>query len=285
MRLIDQLHAQGLSNRDARHALSHGKITLNGVPTADAARDISGYTLGYNPAGRRVIVGRDPVILWHDQHLAVIYKPAGVLAVDAPGRRKETNIVGWASKIFGAAHPVHRLDEETSGLMLVALSEQGQFRLKADLERHAITRRYLAICRHPFPAEPQTFASNLVRNRGDGKRGSRAGDPAGKHAITHVRLVESLSRDASLVEAQLETGRTHQVRIHLSEAGFPILGDWLYGSQATDRASRRLALHAWLLAFEHPFDATPMQFQAPLADDLEQLRRRLNQPRQERWRH
>jgi 23S rRNA pseudouridine1911/1915/1917 synthase len=284
LRLIDHLHAQGLSNRDARHALAQGKITLNGLPTADPSRDVSGFCVAYSPSARRVIVGRDPVILWHDAALAVLHKPAGMLAVDAPGRRKEVNVVGWAAQVLGGAYPVHRLDEETSGLMLVALTREAQHQLKDALERHAVARRYMALVRHVFAAQPQTYDSVLVRNRGDGKRGTGAPEQAGKRAITHVRLLAPLARDASLVEAQLETGRTHQVRIHLAEAGYPILGDWLYASQATARASRRLALHAWFLGFAHPLTGEAMQFEAPLADDLERLRRTLAQPRLTRWR-
>lgn len=285
LRLIDHLYAQGLSKRQARHALAAGKITLDGVPTADAVRDVSGHAVAYRPASRRVVVGRDPVVLWHDAEVAVVHKPAGMLAVDAPGRRKETNIVGWTRRIFGAAWPVHRLDEATSGLMLVALTSEVQLHLKDALARHAVTRRYLALVRHVFDAGAQTFDSILVRNRGDGKRGTRPGDRSGKRAITHVRLLQPLARDASLVEAQLATGRTHQVRIHLAEAGFPILGDTLYAAQATARASRRLALHAWFLAFAHPRTGAMLQFAAPLADDLERLRRALSVPHVARWRH
>jgi 23S rRNA pseudouridine1911/1915/1917 synthase len=275
LRLIDHLHAQGLSNRTARHALEHGKITLDGMPTADASRDVTGYTVRYQPSAPRISVGRDPTVVWYDSELAVVNKPAHMLAVDAPGRRRETNIVGWAAQLWGAAYPVHRLDEQTSGLMLVARTRRAQLYLKDDLQRHAVLRRYLAIVRHIFGAQPQHYDSVFVRNRGDGRRGSGDAEAAGKRAITKVRLVQALERDASVVEAQLQTGRTHQVRIHLAEAGFPILGDWLYAPQGTARSSARLALHAWHLAFVHPATGESMQFRAPLPDDLERLRRKL----------
>jgi 23S rRNA-/tRNA-specific pseudouridylate synthase len=141
-----------------------------------------------------------------------------------------------------------------------------------------------------------TMRSMLVRDRGDGKRGSRDNHEAGaddddgdfdgradaaqgKLAVTHLSLREVLVRDASLVEARLETGRTHQVRIHLAEAGFPVLGDPLYAGPGVRRSSPRLALHAFFLSFVHPITGETHTFDVPLADDLERLRRDLAEPR------
>lgn len=280
VRLISYLKEQGLSNRDAQRALEHGKIFLGDIPTADGGRDIEPGQVVVRLDAPRLIVGRDPVVVWSDAELAVVYKPAGVLAVAAAGRKRDGNIVSMMAKRFGQAHPVHRLDEETSGLMLVALTPRAQERLKNALEHRWIERRYLAIVRNHFPDDGiHTFDTIMVRNRGDGKRGSEP-DPErqreGKRAVTHIRLCQVLPRHASLVEARLESGRTHQVRIHLAEAGYPVLGDGLYGGLGVARASRRLALHAWHLAFEHPESGAPLSFVAPLADDLETLRRRLS---------
>ena len=289
MRLIDCLKDQGLSNRDIERALTHGKVFLGDVPTADASRDVLPEQVSIRPNAPRVIIGRDPCVVYCDASLAVVSKPSGVLSVAAAGRRRESNIVSMMARRFGAAHPVHRLDAGTSGLMLVALTYEAQARLKDALFHHTIERRYLALVRHHFPSEMQTFESDFVRNRGDGKRGTRQPHPddvyddednvpsgaPSKHAVTQVRLCQTLQRDASLIEARLHTGRTHQVRIHLAEAGFPILGDDLYGNAGIARSSRRLALHAWFLAFKHPITGDSHEFIAPLADDLESLRRRL----------
>jgi len=116
-----------------------------------------------------------------------------------------------------------------------------------------------------------------VRNRGDGLRGSSKDEDedGALEAVTHLRLREHLGKNASLVEARLETGRTHQVRIHLSEKRFPILGDDLYAPPSAMRASPRLALHAFKLGFKHPVTGKELTFEVPLADDLEVLRRRL----------
>ncbi|HET6344801.1 MAG TPA: RluA family pseudouridine synthase [Myxococcota bacterium] len=287
-RLIDHLRGLGLTNKQVRQALETGKICIEGVPTTDGGRDVTGLRVTYRPDAPRLVVGRDPVVLHRDAGFVVVVKPAGMLSVSAARRRREGSVTGFVRKRFGAAFPVHRLDEDTSGLMLVALDERTQLRMKEDLAARKIERRYLALVRHLYPPTPQTYESVLVRNRGDGKRGSASDDadegeaPAGKGkvAITYVRRVERLARDASLVEAALETGRTHQVRIHLSEAGFPILGDALYATQGVTRAAPRLALHAWFLGLPHPTERYDMEWTAPLADDLERLRRTLGRPRE-----
>jgi len=281
LRLIDCLRERGLDNRAARHALEGGKVFINGIPTSDPGRDVSPFTVDVRPDARRITVGRDPIILHCDDDLAVVHKPAGMLSVGAPRRYKALNVVVFVARITGSAYPVHRLDEETSGLMIVARNREAQFHLKESLAKHHIERRYMALVRRTFPDTVQTFDSMLVRDRGDGKRGSvnpEAQPQEEKRAVTHVRLLETLD-NASLVEAKLETGRTHQVRIHLSEAGYPILGDWLYGSQAIATASPRLALHAWHLAFDHVRTREPMVFSAPLPDDLERRKRALSAAR------
>ena len=128
-----------------------------------------------------------------------------------------------------------------------------------------------------FPEEPCTIKTTMVRNRGDGLRGSpiEADYEGGKEAVTHLKLREHLGSNVSLVEARLETGRTHQVRIHLHERGYPVLGDDLYASTGISRAAPRLALHAFKLGIKHPFTNKMMSYEAPLADDLEALRRLL----------
>jgi 23S rRNA pseudouridine1911/1915/1917 synthase len=278
VRLLDHLATLGLRSNAAREALRTGKVKIHGVPTADAGRMIDPASVRYDPSSPRVVVGRDPAIVWFDPHLAVIWKPPGVLAVPAPGRAETDNVLRFAGQRLGRALPVHRLDEETSGLMIVARTPAAQDALKARLEAHAVERRYLALVRGHFPAGPEReVRSMMVRDRGDGLRGSLPADapPYGaKLAVTFLALSELVDR-FSLVEARLETGRTHQVRIHLAEGGHPVLGDPLYADRGVQRLAPRLALHAAQLAFTHPFTTAPLQFQAPLADDLEILRRRL----------
>jgi len=271
MRLIEHLKGLGLSNRQARDAMASGKVAVAGIPTRDGGRTVEVSKVTYRPNAPRVTVGRDLLIIWRDKHMAVVYKPSGMLSVPAP-RRRETNVLAEAGKALGSCYAVHRLDEGTSGLMMVARSERCQMEIKSLLEAHRIERRYLALIKGKLPKTPWRIESSFVRNRGDGKRGSMEDAEGGRRACTHFQSLERLGR-YTLVGAQLETGRTHQVRIHLAEAGCPVLGDRLYGGHSVARLAPRLALHATLLALRHPITGESLRFEAPLADDLETMRR------------
>lgn len=281
LRLIDHLRALGHGNRVARDLLDTGKVAYGGIPTADEGRLVDPARVTISMRAPRLRPNLDLAVIFRDPHLVVVYKPPGMLAVEAPGRRGEATVVGTVRRLLGAGHAVHRLDEPTSGLMMVALTEPCQQQIKELLFHHDIERVYLAIVAGHFPAEPTTVVSRLVRDRGDGLRGSddsandRADDSEAKEAVTHLRRIETLGPRASLVEARLETGRTHQVRIHLSERGFPILGDRLYGARGSEGGAPRLALHAAQLGLRHPVGGAALHFEAALADDLEKLRRRL----------
>jgi 23S rRNA pseudouridine1911/1915/1917 synthase len=171
--------------------------------------------------------------------------------------------------------PVHRLDRDTSGLMLFARTPSIAQTLGKAFRNHRIIRKYHAVV-HGHP-ETQTFDTILVRDRGDGIRGTkpsdRGEDPTEQRAITRVRPIERMG-DYSMVECELETGRTHQIRIQLSEAGYPLCGDGLYGSGRPRGDGRdssgapRQALHSATLAFEHPITGKPMDFKMPWPADL-----------------
>jgi 23S rRNA pseudouridine1911/1915/1917 synthase len=171
-------------------------------------------------------------------------------------------------------YPVHRLDRETSGLMVFARTPQAEKNLIAQFRAHVTDRRYHAIVLGAVTA--QTIESTLVRDRGDGLRGSSSAEDAkesGKHAVTHVRPLESLG-DYSLVECRLETGRTHQIRIHLSEHGHPLCGDKVYRQPLGQKkihdnsSAPRLALHSIELGFKHPFTDEELHFEMGLPADL-----------------
>ena len=272
MRLIDHLKSTGLSNRAARELMSSGKVLLGGVPTADGGRDVEPGAVQVRHNARRIRVGRDPAVVWKDAHFAIVWKPPGLLSVAAPRRGSDDNLISLMARWFGAAHPVHRLDEPTSGLMMVALTKKAQHALKELLAAHNIERRYLAIVSGRFPDAPMTVKNTLLEDRGDGRRGAGSG---GKSATTHFRPLEAVGSRNTLIEARLETGRTHQVRIHLSEAGFPVLGDKVYAPGGVASVGPRLALHAWRLGLDHPVTGERLRLEAPLADDLEHLRRDL----------
>ena len=220
-----------------------------------------------------MIVGRDPVILHKEKGFVVVWKPGNYLSVPASNRRNEYSVISFVRRICGSAHAVHRLDEGTSGLILVATDTATQENLKSSLEARQIHRTYLALAKGHLQGK-RKIDTILLRNRGDGLRGSRKrSDAPGKRAITYIRPLELLKK-TTLVEAVLETGRTHQIRIHLSEAKHPVLGDTLYNPKARWDETR-LALHAWKLSFPHPQTKKVTHFTAPLADDLERLRRNL----------
>lgn len=277
--LFDHLR-QSHTAAEARQLLSTGKVRLHGVPTSDGGRAVDPADVTVDPRAPRCTPGRDLAVVWRDAHLAVVWKPPGLLSVPAPGRSRDDNVLARVGGLFGAAHAIHRLDEGTSGLLVVALREAAQQPMKAQFERHTVERRYLALVSGRAPEGPVRVATHLVRDRGDGLRGSRERLPQDSpllrqesvSAITVLRRLEALS-GASLVEAQLETGRTHQVRIHCAELGFPILGDPLYAPRRLAVAAPRLALHAAVLGFTHPVSGQPLRFVAALADDLERLRR------------
>jgi 23S rRNA pseudouridine1911/1915/1917 synthase len=174
--------------------------------------------------------------------------------------------------------PVHRLDRDTSGLMVFARTVPAERHLGQQFRQHTTQRRYLAIVVGTIKA--QTIESHLVRDRGDGRRGSTTLANTGKLAITHVRPLEELA-GYTLVECRLETGRTHQIRIHLSERGHPVCGDKVYGRpqgapETKDQSGApRLALHATELSFEHPETGERLEFSMPLPPDLKQFLERL----------
>jgi 23S rRNA pseudouridine1911/1915/1917 synthase len=173
---------------------------------------------------------------------------------------------------------VHRLDKDTSGLVVFARTAPAERHLGRQFRAHTIERRYLALVRGR--ADPVRIESFLVHDRGDGRRGSTAVPGSGKRAVTHVRVVEPLG-DFTLVECRLETGRTHQVRIHLAEAGTPLCGERVYdrplhGAPRSDGSGApRLALHAASLGFEHPVTGRSMTWTSTLPSDLRDLVKRL----------
>ncbi len=276
-RLLDHLVTLGLSKTNARKAMKSGKVSVRNVPTADAGRQVDPAEVTYKPTAPRLTPGKDVAVVYRDEHVAVVYKPSGMLSVAAPKRGRDENLVTWMAKHFGAGHPVHRLDEPTSGLMMVALRTEAQQRLKALLEKHQVERRYLALVHGKFPNGDHTFESFLGRDSRSGRRCSVPATAGGRPSKTFARRVSRLGR-VSLVEAQLETGRTHQVRIHLSDAGFPVLADKLYGGK-NDGTMRRLALHAAVLGFKHPMTGEDLRFDAGLPDDMERYRRAIVEAR------
>jgi len=229
-----------------------------------------------------------------DEHLVVVEKPPGVNSVRHPAERtwKEsrkslsltledlvTKQIGFLTKKGAKGKSsrlrvVQRLDKETSGLLVFARTADAERGLGMQFFNHSVERKYLALI--PGTIAPQSIESILVRDRGDGRRGSAPFSQPGKKAVTHVHIVEKFQA-FTLVGCQLETGRTHQIRIHLAEKGSPVCGEKVYrttvnGSILPDGSGfPRLALHAAELGFIHPISGEPMHWNMALPEDFSKL--------------
>jgi 23S rRNA pseudouridine1911/1915/1917 synthase len=237
------------------------------------------------------------IVLRHlDEHVVVVEKPSGMSTVRHPAerawdeRRKalsptlEDLVPALVARAEGRPRKgprlrvVQRLDKETSGLVVFARTVPAERGLGKQFHAHTVIRRYLAVV--PGLVPPQRIATRLVRDRGDGRRGSTDVPDAGKEAVTFVDVVERLA-GYTLLACRLETGRTHQIRIHLAELGHPVCGDKVYvhrsdGGLFPDRSGApRLALHAAELGFTHPVTRASMHWTMPLPADLEEFLDRL----------
>jgi 23S rRNA pseudouridine1911/1915/1917 synthase len=235
---------------------------------------------GSAPAGRSVDV------VHADAHVVVVSKPAGVSTIpyeDTDHDTLESRVRAWLESKAGArgrGRPalgiVHRLDKETSGLVVFTRSWLAKQSLSSQFRHHTVHRRYLAIAHGDV--RPRTIRSFLMEDRGDGLRGSARGRPpsSAREAITHVERVEALE-GATLVGCRLETGRTHQIRIHLSESGHPIVGERVYvrGYPGALIEAPRLMLHAGELGFVHPATQREMRWELPMPDDMRVVLERL----------
>ena len=191
-------------------------------------------------------------ILFEDEHLLVVAKPAGLLVVDAPDRSGPT-LVDLVSRQLGSpVYPVHRLDEDTTGVLALTRSTEVRAALEEMLRERRVERRYLAlVARMPAPRAGR-IESRLVEDAGGVMR-STPGRRAGKLAITNYRTIER-RQPGALVECWLETGRRNQIRVHLADLGCPVVGDRKYGYRAGPKSApcRRPLLHALSLSFVHP---------------------------------
>jgi 23S rRNA pseudouridine1911/1915/1917 synthase len=224
-------------------------------------------------------------IVFEDEHLIVIDKQAGLVVHPAAGNFDGTLVnallhhcAGQLSGIGGVARPgiVHRIDKDTSGLMVAAKTDPAHVGLAAQFKVHSIDRRYKAIVSGDLRTSAGTINASLARSPNNRKKIAVVREGTGRHAITHWRKLREL-RDANLVECRLETGRTHQVRVHMTSIGHPLLGDPVYGSSGKHRQLletlnfRRQALHAAHLGFIHPVKSHALAFDSEMPADMQEL--------------
>ena len=276
--------------------LGEGCITLDGHAAGQASQKLAAGTafriavpgaVAAEAAAQNIPL----VIAYEDEHLIVVDKPAGLVVHPAAGNLDGTLVNallhhcrGQLSGIGGVARPgiVHRIDKDTSGLLVVAKSDAAHEGLAKQFADHSIERAYLAITAgHPMPPAA-TIRGNVARSSTNRKKMAMVaegpnGQMRGKHAVTHYRTLKVL-RDSALVECRLETGRTHQLRVHLGSIGHPLLGDPVYGRSPprlrpllSSLGFRRQALHAAELGFIHPVTGEKLHFASELPADMQQL--------------
>jgi len=225
-------------------------------------------------------------IVFEDDHLLVVDKPAGLVVHPAAGNFDRTLVnallhhcTGKLSGIGGVARPgiVHRIDKDTSGLLVVAKTDVAHEGLAKQFAAHSIGRRYLAIVNGVPKASHGTVDAALARSSANRKKIAIVESGRGKRAITHWKRLEILE-DAALVECRLETGRTHQVRVHMASIGHPLVGDPVYGRSGRTHGKilkelqfQRQALHAAALEFVHPATKRRLSFSSPMPPDMQEL--------------
>lgn len=278
-RVVRALH-EGMSWGAARRMIESGKVRVNGERELDPTALVElGATIGISMAAPKPRE-KSPLdaddIVYLDGQVVVVRKPAGVSTVPFDEHEKGTlsELVHALLKRRGGPGAelgvVHRIDKETSGLVLFARTLAAKRALKQQFRFHSVERRYVALAHGAVRAA--THRSRLVKDRGDGRRGSTENPELGRDSVTHVKPLEALD-GATLVECRLETGRTHQIRIHLSEAGHPLVGERVYGRNYRGKPieAPRLMLHAFELGFEHPSTGKPMHFEEPMPADMERV--------------
>ncbi len=313
---------ENLSRTRLGRLIDEGAVQVDGVVVADPkAKVTEGAQIVVTVAqAEDSHIGPEDIpldIIYEDADLVVINKPAGMVVHPAPGSPSGTLVNALLfhcgtdlSGVGGVRRPgiVHRIDKETSGLLVVAKSDAAHHGLAAQFEAHSVERYYRAICygvpdaNDPRlrgvkgvsfePGNVMRLTTQLARHKTDRQK-QAVYFHGGRHAVTRARVVETFGAPASLslVECWLETGRTHQIRVHMAHAGHGLVGDPVYGGKrklaarafdpATAEAVRafpRQALHAAVLGFEHPVSGENLRFEAALPNDMESLIERLRAP-------
>lgn len=286
-----------LSRSRLKGLIEDGQVIVNEASVTDASRKVrvgDRVTVSIPPA---VAAHPEPeliplVIVYEDAHLIVVDKPAGMVVHPAPGSHSATLVnallhhcAGSLSGIGGEKRPgiVHRLDKDTSGLIVAAKTDLAHRSLSEQFAAHTVTRAYKALCWGvPAPASGR-ISGHIGRSPHDRKKMAVV-SRGGRDAITNYKIERVFDRVAALLECRLETGRTHQIRVHLASIGHPLIGDPTYGGRARAKAERlpptaalavyafrRQALHAWQLGFIHPATGERLLFGSDIPNDFNQL--------------
>jgi 23S rRNA pseudouridine1911/1915/1917 synthase len=262
------------SRAAAERLLAAGKVTVDGVARAKSHKLAGGEQLEVDASSlAQAPLTEQPLelrIAFEDEHLLVVDKPAGLVVHPGAGNRTGTLVQGLLGRGLAGGDPerpgiVHRLDRDTSGLLVVSRTQEAYDGLQALVRRRALEREYLALVRGRPRSREGRIEAPIGRDRRDPTRRSLDTDSP-KDAVTHFEVIELLPAHA-LLRVRLETGRTHQIRVHLAAIGLPVAGDPTYGVQET--GLRRQFLHAARLAFPHPMTGELVDRNSPLPPDLE----------------
>jgi 23S rRNA pseudouridine1911/1915/1917 synthase len=280
-----------LSRERLKALISSGQVTSGDALSRDPSLKIKSgiafdVTLPAPTPAHNEAQDIDLTIVFEDDHLLVVDKPAGLVVHPAAGNFDGTLVnallhhcAGRLSGIGGVARPgiVHRIDKDTSGLMVVAKTDRAHAGLAEQFMDHSIIRRYQAIVAGRLMRDEGTIDAPLARSTANRKKIAIVEEGRGKRAVTHYKLIKSL-KDAAYIECRLETGRTHQIRVHMSSIGHPLLGDPVYGrikqGQREMLASldfARQALHAAVIGFVHPVDRKNLTFESKMPLDMQRL--------------
>ncbi|HEY3359457.1 MAG TPA: RluA family pseudouridine synthase [Polyangia bacterium] len=287
-RLDQFLAAQGLphTRSQIKRRIDEGEVRVNGAPAKPSRKLRAGDVVAFTPPPPTPIALAPEAIpltvLYEDHHLIVVDKPAGMVVHPAAGHGHGTLVnalLAHCHDLAGIGNElrpgiVHRLDRDTTGVLVAAKDEPTLVGLQAQFKRHSIHRAYVALVDGAMPAASGRYATLYGRDPRHRKRFTSK-VAAGKSAVTNWHVLERLA-GATLVEARLETGRTHQIRVHFREHGHPLVGDPVYGRPPKDdrvraaaKALGRQALHARLLGFTHPVTGAPLEFETPIPSDMQ----------------
>lgn len=279
-----------LSRSYIQKLLKEGSISVNGNAVKANYRVNEGDEIRVEipePEAPDILPEDIPLdILYEDDDILVVNKPKGMVVHPAPGHYSHTlvNAVLFhcgsrLSGINGVLRPgiVHRIDMDTTGSLLICKNDRAHQILADELKEHSITRRYHAIVHGNLKEDTGTVNAPIGRHPVDRKKMSTK-SPSGRHAVTHYRVLERVG-DFTYIECELETGRTHQIRVHMSSIGHPILGDAVYGPARCPFRLQGQTLHAKILGIRHPSTGEYMEFDAPLPEYFSELLDRLRKQR------
>jgi 23S rRNA pseudouridine1911/1915/1917 synthase len=268
-----------------RAAIEKGQATVNGVEQRDPGAEVSprdAVVLDINRKAVRAARSRFER-LYEDEHVLVLDKPAGLLTVpaDREGSPDDDTVLARVREYMerrrgsrGYVGPLHRLDRDTSGALAVALSREAHEAGRELFSAHGFDRDYLALV-HGVPADDAgTVDAPIAEAYVAGRRRIAVGGEPSRPAVTHYVVRERFGTEAALLELTLETGRQHQIRLHLQRLGHPVLGDRVYGPAGGPPTPRQM-LHAWRLAFPHPLTGARIAVEAAVPDDFARLKRQL----------